>query len=449
MSHKMTQLKKIFALARISRMFFVPAIAVAIFAVLVSSAVAAGQFNGAIFTTNSTGAVVNQNHFTLKEAVFLSGGPQRPGNVQLPKGTYYFQVTDPSGAVLLSSDPAVCRQVTVGSNGKISGVVPAIDPATSLPCAHVLGGDPLPGVHSPNGTVPVQLFPFSDTPNKGGVYKSWLIARNSAVPGCTPTADGKNLNFTNNCAKTDNFQVARQAGPACSAWHDDFSKGVLDTSRWIVANGPAPGNGPTNISIASPNNISLAGGLLTISMTQLQDANQIWHSTGGAIYTGFPCRYGAYEWTMRMSSQTNGPSSTGVNLSGGVSSGFIFGHNSETEIAFEYSALAPGKIWFVNFWNRDPNNRDALDSEGTGVSHPLADVINDFHNYKFVWRPGVIYFYIDNHLTDVHMLPSDPNVPSAPAAFYLTHFGRDFQFWGGPATAGTRYFFVKRASYTP
>jgi hypothetical protein len=45
-------------------------------------------------------------------------------------GPYVFQITDPSGKKLLSTDPAGCRQFTV-VNGLITGVAP------SGGCAHV------------------------------------------------------------------------------------------------------------------------------------------------------------------------------------------------------------------------------------------------------------------------------------------------------------------------
>src|SRR5215510_9588977 len=72
--------------------------------------------SGAIFTTLADGSEVNLNQFPSKEAVYLDGGPG-PGAPQtaagLDDGTYVFQVTDPSGKVLLSQDPVQCRQFTV------------------------------------------------------------------------------------------------------------------------------------------------------------------------------------------------------------------------------------------------------------------------------------------------------------------------------------------------
>jgi beta-glucanase (GH16 family) len=304
------------------------------------------------------------------------------------------------------------------------------------------------------------MFPFDDTPNRGGVYKVWLIAQSSAVPGCDPAVDidGKHLSFPHRCAKSDNFKVDFQARPACSAWHDDFDQGVLDLTRWVITSGPAPGSSPTNIGTFDPAHVSLAGGLLTLTLTQQQNGQSVWLSTGALIHTQVPCGYGTYEWTMRMSSSTNGPSSTGVNVSGGVSAGFTFANNSEHEIAFEHSAhasqvhghgtSAPDSIWLVNFHNTDPNNPNhdpEVAGEGTETEHPLPDVFNEFHHYKFIWKPGSIRFFIDNQEITEHTT----NVPSAPGFFMMTHFGRNFGPWGGPATVGTRYFFVRRAAFTP
>src|SRR5438093_12866671 len=110
--------------------------------------------SGAIFTTLGDGSEVNLNHFPSKEAVYLDGGPG-PGAPQtaagLDDGTYVFQVTDPSGKNLLSTDQARCRQFTV-SNGIITGVV-----ATG--CQHNTGSD------IDHGATTVQLMPYNDTPN--------------------------------------------------------------------------------------------------------------------------------------------------------------------------------------------------------------------------------------------------------------------------------------------
>jgi len=134
-----------------------------------------------------------------------------------------------------------------------------------------------------------------------------------------------------------------------------------------------------------------------------------------------------------------------------VSAGFSYWNNSQHEIVFEHSAAPAGppeSIWFVNFRNTDPGNPlhdPEAAGNGTVTQHPLADVYDAFHHYKFVWIPGSIKFYIDNALITEHT----SNVPVVPGFFQMSYFGRNFINWGGLATAGTRYFFVDRAAYTP
>jgi hypothetical protein len=92
-------------------------------AALCVASAAGAQVSGAIHTTTPDGAIVNENvHYTAKAEVFLSGGPgpnAPPGAAGLPPGEYYFQVTDPSGKQLLSTDSARNRCVVVGNQGYI------------------------------------------------------------------------------------------------------------------------------------------------------------------------------------------------------------------------------------------------------------------------------------------------------------------------------------------
>src|SRR5688500_20193217 len=63
--------------------------------------------HGAIFTTLANGGAVNANQYESKCAVYLDGGPgpnAPAGAAGLPDGEYYFQITDPSGKQLLSTD---------------------------------------------------------------------------------------------------------------------------------------------------------------------------------------------------------------------------------------------------------------------------------------------------------------------------------------------------------
>ena len=179
--------------------------------VLVIAAVCAAIFSvrlfanppsGAIFTTVANGSEVNFNIYPSKTAVYLDGGPG-PGAPQhaagLDDGTYVFQVTDPSGKKLLSTDAAKCRQFTVAG-----GIITSVAPSGS--CAHVTGVD------IDHGATTVQLMPYLDTPNPGGVYKVWATlvqnyrcSLNVVDCGFKP---GQNVHgFSPSDSKTDNFKV--------------------------------------------------------------------------------------------------------------------------------------------------------------------------------------------------------------------------------------------------
>jgi hypothetical protein len=183
--------------------------------------------SGAIFTTDESGVPVNLNIYDAKEDVYLNGGPgiNAPDDAAgLPAGTYSFQVTDPSGKTLLSTDPVECRQFTVDESGVIQSVAP------SGACAHVTGID------GEDLGITVQLFPFDDTPNNGGVYKVWV----------TPTeeldcdAPGNKHCFVPHHSKTDNFKV--QEGPIVeidTRFQKEGSSNYIDglAATWMDTNG--------------------------------------------------------------------------------------------------------------------------------------------------------------------------------------------------------------------
>jgi hypothetical protein len=96
---------------------------------LMINSVHADPLKGAIFTTTPDGSVVNANvQYTDKREVYLDGGP--PPNAPqkaagLPDDLYVFQITNPSGAVLLSMDPTKCRVVEVKDDVIIKLVPPS------------------------------------------------------------------------------------------------------------------------------------------------------------------------------------------------------------------------------------------------------------------------------------------------------------------------------------
>ena len=221
----------------------------------------AASLAGAIFTTTPDGVIVNENvRYNDKREVYLDGGPG-PNAPQtaagLPDDDYVFQVTNPSGAVLLSEDPSKCRVVRV-EDGVITKLLDwdglGDQPGDFTIHASAPGGvltvsandachedGQANGRHDTNldtddgpSDIVVQLMPFLNTPNPGGVYKAWIMpvkryVANGGNLGTAPTpvcirSNGNPVNCNNPSAlpafvpdpgfgpardqvKTDNFKV--------------------------------------------------------------------------------------------------------------------------------------------------------------------------------------------------------------------------------------------------
>lgn len=143
----------------------------------------AAAINGAIFTTTADGQVVNGNNYDAKGDVYLNGGPTKaPCSAgRIETGNYFFQVTSPSGATLLSTDLITDRGFST-LNGVIFGY--------SGPHGQSVG---------PCGSDTVQLIPYDDTPNAGGVYKVWVTRQTDYYSNGNRFAPGS--------TKTDNFRI--------------------------------------------------------------------------------------------------------------------------------------------------------------------------------------------------------------------------------------------------
>ncbi|MEO6391364.1 MAG: hypothetical protein ABIP75_05885 [Pyrinomonadaceae bacterium] len=219
--------------------------------------VSAFGLSGKIFTTTFDGQFVPQNHYSSKDAVYLNGGPVNAGADGLPDGTYYFQVTGPSGNDLLSTDAAVCRQLVVAN-----GVIAA---AEGPSCLHSTG---IPDLST--GATPIKLMPFSDTTNPGGNYTAWLIAKTSNT---TVAADGIHINFRNSDAKSEIFRADSVPCTNCSP------TSVLAGRKYYDANA----NGlfdPGEVPVADVQILIIAGSTSTIVSTS---ASGIWST---AVPTG-------------------------------------------------------------------------------------------------------------------------------------------------------------------
>jgi cysteine-rich repeat protein len=155
------------------------------------------RVRGAIFTTLVDGSAVNHNLYAAKTDVYLDGGPSGggpSGAAALDAGDYYFQVTDPSGQVLLSTDAIECRRVHVSNDGVIDAVIGG--------CAHATGIDQ---DYAALGAITVQLMPYANTPNPGGVYKVWVTPVGAYVGG--GYSAGVSYGFVPSFSKTDVFKV--------------------------------------------------------------------------------------------------------------------------------------------------------------------------------------------------------------------------------------------------
>jgi hypothetical protein len=160
-----------------------------------ATAAIAGPPAGALFTTLADGSRVNANIYEAKTDVYLDGGPGNGapiGAAALDAGDYYFQVTDPSGKVLLSQDGIAARTFHVNAQGIIDQVA-----------THVTGID------QDHGALTVQLMPYANTPNNGGEYKVW------ATPKARYAAGQGTFGFIGKFSKTDNFKVRHPDTPDC------------------------------------------------------------------------------------------------------------------------------------------------------------------------------------------------------------------------------------------
>jgi len=223
---------------------------------------------GAIYSTTKDGTAVNKNIYGSIQDVYLSGGPQNQNASGLRDGTYYFQVTDPSGKTLLSTDNAACRQLSV-TGGRVSG-------SAAGPCAHANGT-----FNSASGSLPVQLAPFSASPNKGNEYKVWLIPANRAT---ISGPDPKVLVFNKSDSATDNFK-ARAEEIIQGSCQPSSSLSVLVSGSNVVAYVPKGSwqFGNTGVAVANVEGSSITDSLIpTTSVVNSCASNPI---TGQTVCT--------------------------------------------------------------------------------------------------------------------------------------------------------------------
>jgi hypothetical protein len=155
--------------------------------------------SGAIFTAiyNGPGTActrVNANIYESKDLVGLNGGPRREGSAGLPPGTYYVQVTDPSGKTILGSS-GDARPIVVNSQGEFAECYQLAAIVKSFSTGYTTSG-------------------YDDTPNNGDEYKVWVSSERD---------------FRNSRTKTDNFKIRSGGGGG------EF--GTLTVDKFFDANG--------------------------------------------------------------------------------------------------------------------------------------------------------------------------------------------------------------------
>ena len=142
-------------------------------AVLCLAAPASAQLAGTVTTVTAEG--VPQDAFDSLEAVFLGAGPTQapcPASSYLADGLYYFQVTDPTGAELLSTDAVSERAVMVRG-----GVIASYEGTT-----HVTGGI------NACGSRAVSLMPYESAVRCSTGYLVWMTPA-SAFEGSPEQVD--------------------------------------------------------------------------------------------------------------------------------------------------------------------------------------------------------------------------------------------------------------------
>jgi endo-1,3-1,4-beta-glycanase ExoK len=219
-------------------------------------------------------------------------------------------------------------------------------------------------------------------------------------------------------------------------FHETFSGGTLDKTRWFIDTGSAPGNiAGVNKGTLSAENVDLSTGMLRLKLTQ-NVTGALATSTGAEIRSKQLFGYGTYVWVARGASTSAAPNGPGSAVSGTVTDVFNFINDSETEIDFEYEGQSPSTLEMTNY---------STVANKQNTSTPVSGADGSFHEYKFVWSTEKIDFYVDEKLVSTHT----EHIPSAPAAVLINLWGTNSAAFGGVATPGaTTYLYVSSFSYT-
>lgn len=227
--------------------------------------------SGAIFTTDETGLLVDGNIYANALDVYLSGGPgpnAPPTAAGLPDGEYYFQVTNPPGKKLLSTDDIEERRFRVEG-----GVI-----TEYLGTTHIWNDI---SSEIPNAIV-IQLWPFGKTPNKGGVYKAWA----TPVDKYDETDPHSFWGFIPRYSKTDNYKVRKERPITrliLDKFYDADNSGFYDNDDYLIVGWAIDVTDPLGVTNTyyTPEVIDVTGNPGTYTITE--DLPAGWKQTAVAI----------------------------------------------------------------------------------------------------------------------------------------------------------------------
>ncbi|GLC24100.1 SdrD B-like domain-containing protein [Roseisolibacter agri] len=389
-----------------------------------SFAIGGGGPTGAIFTTVPDGSIVNENvRYRDKREVYLDGGP-RGGSPQtaagLDDGDYVFQITDPSGKYLLSQDKSECRLIRV-RNGVIVKLLDRASDGTltehsaSDACHTNDGPEGAAGSsgkhdtnvdvdYGANGAIVVQMMPYANTPNPGGVYKAWI----SKIDEYAAKATGKGVSdpFTEplkringrdaqpcsqgcyqadpgfgpprNFQKTDNFKVQEEARLRVVKVNDLDGDGVRDSGEptlpdWGVAFIETLGDGteaPPILDVTPATRTFVPGDQVTVCEASLTDwvfsfatvngtaaGAPTTRSIGGTTYYCIPVTVGASGTTVEIAFG---------NFQYGVKSGYKF-HDRNINGVWNTATEEGLAGWTINLTGADGKGNAVSRTTTTGA----------------------------------------------------------------------------------
>jgi len=147
-------------------------------------------------------------------------------------------------------------------------------------------------------------------------------------------------------------------------------------------------------------------------------------ATGAQIHTYATYGFGTYEWCVRQATDATTPTGPGGVGLGSWTGFFNWVNNSQSEIDFEtwmYTDTFDQNTMYVTNWlNPNPSANALYDgSEDATTYFPVTGMSQGFKNYKFVWTPTSISYYVDDSLGAVETT----FVPSTPAYIFAQNQG--------------------------